>query len=136
MASDFHGRCVQTLRSFAHAVDSKHRHFLVSGATDGRIALWDITSCIDILSSLETKDEKERGHGTKGGFSSKGGRNTKQTVERYGNFFHIEKLNSSVPRSSCSQQPLYVFQAHQSGVHCVDIKACSPGIFLTILLLS
>ena len=57
MASSFHKRCVQVVSHFHCNIQSRDHHFVLSGSTDGRIALWDITECIDQF--LHTRcDEK------------------------------------------------------------------------------
>eukprot|EP00794_Sanderia_malayensis_P005573 gene5573-6262_t len=45
-SSSFHARCVQVVRHFSILIGSHVHHFVLSGGTDGRIALWDITDVV------------------------------------------------------------------------------------------
>ena len=47
MTSGFHRRCVQIVRHFRCNIQSREHDFVLSASTDGSIALWDITRCID-----------------------------------------------------------------------------------------
>ena len=47
MDSGFHERCIQEVVHFHCNIHSRDHHFILSASTDGRIALWDITECID-----------------------------------------------------------------------------------------
>jgi len=47
VASGFHKRCIQEVVHFHCNINSRDHHFILSGSTDGNIALWDITECID-----------------------------------------------------------------------------------------
>ena len=116
---------------------------MLSGATDGRIALWDLTETIqqwNKISLLEDEIQREYELGMQvdksdlvdsGIDESNILRPRKITAEgsqlRYTSYFLTSRLHSSAVLADVILKPIHVFQAHQSGIHCIDITQVSSG---------
>ena len=152
MATNLHSRCVQVVRHFVCRVGSQDRHFLLSGATDGRIALWDISDCVERASkengikfgckkseerSKDTENPEE--HSRDGVMEDEYDSSDDENMDLFLNvakicesYFLSDQLNSSVPVCNQSHEPLYIFNAHQSGIHSIDVITGFQGNYLNL----
>ena len=133
MASKFHKRCVQIVRHFDCNIQSRDNHFVLSGATDGCIALWDISECID--GYLQSKlNNGNYGMDEGDGNDDVSDENNDFSKDFFGtnakdgeNFCNSTQLHASNPICNHSHKPMRVFNAHQSGIHSLSIARNTHG---------
>ena len=152
MSTNLHSRCVQVVRHFVCRVGSHDRHLLLSGATDGRIALWDISDCVERVSkengiyfgckqseetSMNTEDPED--HSKDALIADEDESRDDENIDLFLNvakkcesYFLSDQLNSSVPVCSLSHEPLHIFNAHQSGIHSIDVITGFQGNYLNL----
>lgn len=91
--SSFHGRCILTLDYFVYVLESGIKKVLVlSGATDGKLAVWDVSDIIEFAMSAKCREM----------FQSK---KIPATCEE------CERVTLSEPKLA--------IQVHQSGINCI-----------------
>lgn len=152
MATDYHKRCVQIVRHFVCRINSRDHHLVLSCSTDGYIALWDISECIEqFLASKGTEsenrweescvEESRRIAGGKNLINKGDAYNGDDDGDDYGGqrdgpsptkFFSSGLLNASHPICHLSHKPIHVFEAHQSGIHSLSLIEDKKGSSLII----
>lgn len=131
MASNFHGRCVQVVRHFVHKSESREFHLILSGSTDGRIALWNISEIIKafLLAKLNDNDPVSRHCGEDDHINRDYDSADDRPARRNENGLQLDGIQL-LPTSSVYNQslvPLYVFHAHQSSIHSMSIVRNEAG---------
>ena len=120
--SSFHDHCLLQVQHFIHVTSSSNQKqaFVLSAGTDGRIALWDISSlilkfCKSLPNLVDTGPQKVE-------IKLDDYESDSDSLDNI-SFEGVQSIESQpISLDSHDLQPKYVYTAHQSGVNSMDVR--------------